>query len=110
MPSRTSDPTRNLPSGLAAVTMRAACDREFRSSLLADPHHAIRESFGIVLPSTLRLRFVEKPGDVDMLVVLPDLLQDRPLSPEELERVPGGSACILCGPRRWADAAAPVSA
>ncbi|HEX2188178.1 MAG TPA: hypothetical protein VHG51_04735 [Longimicrobiaceae bacterium] len=108
MPFRSSDPHRGVSPGLSAVTMRAACDREFRSSLLADPHAAIRAAFGIVLPSTLRLRFVEKPAGLDMLVVLPDLLQDGPLSSGELERVPGGAGCVLCAVQEWSDGAVPA--
>lgn len=108
MPSRPSDGSLDLPSGLAAVTMRAACDREFRSSLLLDPHLAIRESFAIVLPPTLRLQFVEKPGDVDLLVVLPDLIDDQPLSPGELERVPGGVGCVLCSLQECSDGVVPL--
>ncbi|HEV2149622.1 MAG TPA: hypothetical protein VGR37_19635 [Longimicrobiaceae bacterium] len=108
MPFRPSDGDLDPPSGLAAVTIRAACDREFRSSLLMDPHLAIRESFGIVLPPTLRLRFVEKPGDVDLLVVLPDLLDQGPLPLGELERVPGGAGSIHCCIQQWSDGVVPV--
>ncbi|MEW5929407.1 MAG: hypothetical protein AB1941_18290 [Gemmatimonadota bacterium] len=90
-----SDREHPLQSGLAAVTMRAAFDRAFRSALLRDPRGAVREAFGIELPATLRLRFVEKPGDVDLLVVLPDLVGETPLSPAELERIAGGAECAF---------------
>lgn len=93
-----SDREHPLQSGLAAVTMRAAFDRAFRSALLDDPRGAVREAFGIELPPTLRLRFVEKPGDVDLLVVLPDLVGEKPLSPAELERIAGGAECALPAP------------
>lgn len=83
-----------LQSGLAAVTLRAAFDREFRSALLDDPRRAVREALGIELPPTLRLRFVEKPGDVDLLVVLPDVVEEAPLSQAELERTAGGGRTL----------------
>jgi hypothetical protein len=90
----------DIRPGLTAVTMRAAFDRRFRSALMEDPHRAIRDSFGIELPSTLRVRFLEKPGDVDLLVVLPDLVDDTPLSHHELERIPGG-AHVLADLSGW---------
>ena len=89
---RSYDREDALQSGLAAVTLRAAFDRAFRSALLDDPRRAVREALGIELPPTLRLRFVEKPGDVDLLVVLPDVVGDEPLSAAELERTAGGRA------------------
>ncbi|MBV9773400.1 MAG: hypothetical protein JO040_05595 [Gemmatimonadetes bacterium] len=94
MPFPTPDRQDDLRPGLTAVTMRAAFDRRFRSALMEDPHRAIRDSFGIELPATLRLRFLEKPGDVDLLVVLPDLVDEAPLSHRELDRVPGGAGCL----------------
>lgn len=104
-----SDREHPLQSGLAAVTLRAAFDRAFRSALLDDPRSAVREAFGMELPPTLRLRFVEKPGDVDLLVVLPDLVGEAPLSPAELERIAGGAECALRGvPEPFAAGAAAV--
>jgi hypothetical protein len=97
-----------LQSGLAAVTMRAAFDRGFRTALLDDPRRAVREAFGIELPPTLRLRFVEKPGDVDLLVVLPDVVGEAPLSPGELERIAGGG-CALRGTPEPLAAAVPAA-
>lgn len=91
---RPSDREDALQSGLAAVTMRAAFDRGFRSALLDDPRRAVRDALGIELPPTLRLRFVEKPGDVDLLVVLPDVVGEAPLSPAELERIAGGGRAL----------------
>ena len=83
-------------SGLAAVVTRAALDRQFRGRLLADPHRAVRESFGVELPRGLRLRFIEKDRDVDMMVVLPDLVESMDqLENQELDAVLGG------GEPRW---------
>ncbi|HEX2095311.1 MAG TPA: hypothetical protein VHG28_23140 [Longimicrobiaceae bacterium] len=87
-------------SGLTLVTARAAVDRHFRRQLLQDPHHAIRTAFGIELPQGLRLKFVEKGQDIDMLVVLPDLVDDaEPLSLDELDAVLGGTGrvVLVCG-------------
>lgn len=109
MPSSSPDRQDDLRPGLLVVTMRAAFDRGFRSALMENPHRAIRESFGIELPPTLRLRFVEKPGDVDLLVVLPDLVDDAPLSHRELDRVPGGAGFDLEALRDWSALAAALT-
>jgi hypothetical protein len=89
-------------SGLAAVVTRAALDRPFRQRLLADPHRAVRESFGVELPPRLRLKFIEKDHDVDMLVVLPDLVESMDqLDADDLDAVLGG-----CATPRWPQPAA----
>jgi hypothetical protein len=82
-------------SGLAAVVTRAALDRHFRIELLADPHRAVRESFGVELPRGLRLKFVEKEAGVDLMVVLPDLVESvDQLDCEELDAVLGGGTAL----------------
>lgn len=79
-------------SGLAVVVTRAALDASFRHHLLADPHRAVRESFGVELPATLRLKFIEKEPGVDLMVVLPDLVGGGgPLDRGQLDVVLGGS-------------------
>lgn len=80
-------------SGLSAATMRASLDRDFRARLLDDPHTAIREAFGVELPASFRLKFVEKSGELDLLVVLPDLVETV-LSSEALETVSGGAPAV----------------
>jgi hypothetical protein len=88
-------------SALAAVVTRAALDRHFRGRLLADPHRAVRESFGVELPRGLRLRFIEKDADVDLMVVLPDLVESMDhLDAAALDVVLGG------GEPQWPDVAA----
>lgn len=78
-------------SGLAAVVTRAALDRHFRLRLLADPYRAVREGFGVDLPRGLRVKFIEKEAGVDLLVVLPDLVESTDqLDAEELDAVSGG--------------------
>jgi hypothetical protein len=80
-------------SGLAAVVTRAALDPHFRSRLLADPHRAVRESFGVELSPALRLKFIEKEAGVDLMVVLPDLLDGGgELDRGQLDVVLGGSS------------------
>jgi len=82
-------------SGLAAVVTRAALDRHFRVKLLADPYQAVRESFGVELPRGLRLKFVEKEAGVDLMVVLPDLVESMDqLDCEELDAVLGGAPAL----------------
>lgn len=80
-------------SGLATVVTRAALDPVFRRRLLADPHAAVRESFGVELSPTLRLKFIEKERGVDLMVVLPDLLDGGgELDRDQLDVVLGGTA------------------
>ncbi|HSU14669.1 NHLP leader peptide family RiPP precursor [Longimicrobium sp.] len=71
------------------VAARAAHDADFRRALLHDPARALRETLGITLPAGYRVRFVERPRDVDALVVLPDPERDE-LTDEELDEAAGG--------------------
>jgi hypothetical protein len=91
-PDDPSTPGSADRSGLAQVTLRAATDREFRLRLLADPRAAIRETLGIELPPRLRVNFIEKGEDVDLLVVLPDPVEDLASLPhDQLDVVLGGA-------------------
>ena len=81
---------------LAELKTRAAVDPDFRKRLLDAPREAIAEIAGGAPPSDLRIRFIEKPADVDVLLILPDQPRREEMTPEELERVAGG--CIFsCG-------------
>ena len=76
---------------LDRVLERAEEDAAFRAALLADPGPALRDAFGVSLPPGYRVRFVEKPADVDALIVLPD--PRRPggeLDDDELDQAAGG--------------------
>ena len=76
---------------LQAILDRAAIDRAFRDRLLNDPRDAIFEAFGVMIPATFRIRFVEREPGVDALVVLPDLVSPSgELSDDQLETVAGG--------------------
>jgi hypothetical protein len=76
---------------LRDITARAAIDPAFRAKLIAEPRAAIRAEFGVDLPDDLRVRFIEKPSNVDILLVLPDLAQPKDeLSDSELDAVAGG--------------------
>lgn len=78
---------------LQDVSTRAAVDKEFRAKVLAEPHEALAEVAGMNVPSTFRIKFIEKTSDVDALIVLPDFVDNASeLSPEELEAVAGGVA------------------
>lgn len=77
---------------LDAILERAAADRDFRQHLLAEPHRTIREAFGVTIPPTFTIRFIEKEPGLDALVVLPELgPADGELSDGDLEVVSGGS-------------------
>lgn len=73
------------------ILSRASRDLSFREGLLDDPRAAILEQFGVELPPGYRIRFVEKPADLDALVVLPDRFREGPLDDDDLDAVAGGS-------------------
>lgn len=79
-------------SGLELVLARAATDKTFREWLLREPREAIRRTFGVEPPARLRLRFIEKDPDVDLMFVLPDAIDtSATLTADEVERAAGGS-------------------
>lgn len=80
---------------LREVIERATEDREFRARLLVDPAAAIRHAFGVILPHNYRIRFMEKPAELDALIVLPPLGCGE-LDEEDLEQVAGGAETDLC--------------
>jgi hypothetical protein len=76
---------------LREVLSRSAVDAEFRSQLIKNPHAAVKTATGVVLPSDLKLRFVEQPKDVDAYIVMPNFVDaDSELTSDELEAVAGG--------------------
>ena len=90
--------TNNQEQILQQITSRAAVDGAFRARLITEPHAAVRESVGIELPSTFRIKFVEKDASYDAMVVLPEFVDESAeLSEAELEAVAGGSwdICIM---------------
>ncbi len=84
------------------VLQVASVDPDFRRRLLTDPHAAIAAVLGDILPAGLKLRFIERDRDVDVMSVLPDLVrQTEELSLEDLDVVAGGAAEL------WSDDGAP---
>ena len=73
---------------LREVIDRASTDREFRARLIADPASAIRHAFGVILPHNYRIRFMERPRELDALIVLPPMHEE--LDEDDLEQVAGG--------------------
>jgi hypothetical protein len=83
---------------LDAILERAATDQAFRRRLLIDPRAAIEQDYGLVIPRTFNIRFVEKEPGLDALVVLPDASGiEGELSDDDLDAVAGG------GESRWDD-------
>jgi len=75
------------------VLQLSSVDPDFRRHLLADPHAAITAALGDVVPTSLKLRFIERDPDVDVMRVLPDVVpQTEELSLEDLDVVAGGAA------------------
>jgi hypothetical protein len=92
--------TDNERRALERILDRAAMDPAFRARLLTEPREAILETFGVSIPSTFRIKFVERGPDVDALVVLPDMRRFAgELSDDDLEPVSGGA-----GRSDWAEA------
>ncbi len=80
------------PSGFDVVMTPAATDPAFRRRLLIEPREAIRDTFGVEVPAGLTLRFIEKDPDVELMLVLPDLIDpDAPLDETRLDGVAGGT-------------------
>ena len=77
---------------LRLIAARAATDLDLRQQLLTDPGRAVLEATGVAIPSTLRVKFIEKDAELDLLIVLPDFApEDAELSPDELDAVAGGT-------------------
>jgi hypothetical protein len=90
-------PNKKTDDLLKEVLERAATDREFRVRLLADPVAAIRMAFGVILPHNYRIRFMERPRDLDALIVLPEVGGRGELDEDDLDLVAGGGATDICG-------------
>ena len=89
---------------IEAVVHRAGSDRVFRQQLLADPAAAIQAAYGVTLPAGFRIRFIEKPAELDVLVVLPDTPAEEELTDDDLEKVAGGTDT---NPGSWNDPSNP---
>ena len=76
---------------LEQILTRAAVDLDFRKALLVDPRKAILDGFGVRIPASFRVKFIERAKDVDALIVLPDLQRhDCELDDGDLDGVSGG--------------------
>ncbi len=80
----------DMTARIDGVLARAAADIDFRRGLLADPRTTLRAMADYDLPDNLRVKFIEKGRDCDVLFVLPDPAPTDELSAEELEAVAGG--------------------
>ncbi len=80
----------NMTARIEQVLARAAADNGFRRGLLTEPRKTLQTMSDYVLPETLRVKFIEKGNDCDVLFVLPDPSPTNELSAEELEAVAGG--------------------
>lgn len=79
-------------AALAAIAARASRDSAFRSKLLHNPHAAIFEATGVSVPPDVRIKFVEKERDVDVMIVLPDaVLENGELCEDDVAYVAGGT-------------------
>jgi hypothetical protein len=90
-PSGNHLPRKQEDEAIKAIVDRASRDQAFRHDLLTDPRSAIERAYGVTIPPTYRIRFIEKAADVDALVVLPDFAPDGELSERDLEHVAGGA-------------------
>lgn len=81
---------------LQQILDRASTDPTFRQRLLTTPHDAVRDAFGIDIPRSFRIRFIEKDPADDALIVLPGAARRAApasageLDDAQLESVAGG--------------------
>jgi len=74
---------------LTAVLTRSATDADFRKSLLEQPRSALKNFFGVEVPESYNVKFIENQADAT--VVLPDPVNlESELSESELTTVAGG--------------------
>ena len=93
--SQLPDPMRD--PRLQQILQRSATDPVFRRKLLTEPHRAVRETFGIEIPLSFRIRFIEKgPGD-DALIVLPNAARSAPPSPDPAEELDDAALEAVAG-------------
>lgn len=89
------DEYSNREELMCAILDKSATDQDFREELLEDPQTAIYDEFGIQIPASYRIQFVERDPSLDALVVLPDFqgeqAEDGELSEDDLECVAGGT-------------------
>ena len=69
-----------IDSLMDAILHRSTLDREFRAKLLASPAQAVREAFGVEVPASASVRFIERDPSAGLTVVLPDFDHDGELS------------------------------
>ena len=82
-----------------AIIDLAKRDYPFRKALLDEPRPAVYEHFGIQIPESFRIRFIERDPALDAMVVLPPMIALPPLedsntdelTDESLEAVAGGA-------------------
>lgn len=82
---------------LQQILDRAATDMPFRDRLLAEPHAAIGDTFGVQIPGGCRVKFIERDAAVeaDVLIALPTATRaparaEGELDEAALETVAGG--------------------
>ena len=77
---------------LEAVLERSSVDPKFREQLLGNPRRAILEGFGVSIPASFNVKFIEKDRGIDALIVLPDVRRpEGELSDADLDSVSGGA-------------------
>ncbi len=82
----------SINQALQAITARSAEDRAFRKQLLENPRAAMQKIMGTAIPEDLRIKFIEKDPDIDVLIVLPEcLLEEGELTEEDVAEVAGGT-------------------
>jgi hypothetical protein len=80
---------------LVEVRKRALIDKPFRQLLVASPNQAIERVTGKPVPPGCKIRVLEPDPNADLTFLLPRMVTEE-LSPEDLERVAGGSCADAC--------------
>lgn len=87
--SRSRDSKEELRDAIIDLAQR---NPVFRKALLEQPKLAVYEHFGVQIPETFRIRFIERDPALDALIVLPPLTYSDTdeLTDQSLDAVAGG--------------------
>ena len=78
---------------LVEVRKRSLTDKPFRELLVANPNQAIEQVTGKPVPQGWKIKVLEPDPTADLTFLLPRMVGEE-LSPEELEKVAGGSCGV----------------
>lgn len=87
-----SEAAKLVRTRMNELLTRASTDVDFRAQLVAQPRAAVSQFFGVELPESFRVAFVENKADATFVLPEPTIANAE-LAETELEAVAGG--CTL---------------